>query len=216
MTRVRVYATTLLLAFAPLAACSDSATGPTGDELTEEESAAMLEAFTGVAAFAAPPTQPDQQASVAPASVAAQVVTLSFSFDEERPCPEGGLAVLSGSVDGEVDSETGEGTFNFSYSLAPDGCVATHQESGRTFTFTGDPDVDVTMDLEITQTSVTATGSHEGRIAWESEGESGTCPLDISFNFSGAETALSGSVSGSVCGFSVERSIDVSMAGGTA
>lgn len=214
MTRARIYSTALFLALVPLAACSDSATGPTGDELTEEESAQMMEAYTAMSAFAAPPTEPEQQASVAPgASLASQVVTLSFSFDEERPCPEGGSVDLSGSVEGEVDTETSEGAFDFSYSLSPTGCVATHQESGRTFTFDGDPDVDITMELSVTSTSVTATGSHQGRIAWESEGESGSCPLDITFSFSGAETALSGSVSGSVCGHAVERTIEVALGG---
>ncbi|NIQ58661.1 MAG: hypothetical protein GWN85_35930 [Gemmatimonadetes bacterium] len=216
MSRACVYATTLLVALAPLAACSDGPTGPTGDELTEEESAALIESFASVAAFAAPPTQPDQQASMAPASMAAQAITLEFSFDEDRPCPQGGQANLNGGVNGEFDSETGEGTFNFSYSLDPDGCVVTHQPTGRIFTLTGVPDVDVTMDLTITQTSVTASGSHEGRIAWESEGESGECPIDVTFDFSGEETALSGSVSGSVCGFSVERTIDIAMVAGTA
>ncbi|HSR40958.1 MAG TPA: hypothetical protein VLL48_02270 [Longimicrobiales bacterium] len=215
MSRACVYATTLLIALAPLSACSDGPTGPTGDELTEEESAALMEAFASLSAFAAPPTQPDQQASMAPASMAAQAITLEFTFDEDHPCPQGGQANLSGSVNGEFDSETGEGTFGFSYSLDPDGCVVVHAPTERTFTLTGAPDVDVTMDLTITQTAVTASGGHEGRIAWESEGESGECPIDVTFDFSGEETALSGTVSGSVCGYSVERTINIAEVSGT-
>ena len=91
-------------------------------------------------------------------------------------------------------------------------CVAQHEETGQEFTLNGNPDLTVQFRLETdAEGNLGLTGSFDGSIGWETEGRRGGCDVQMTFTGSGNQSTGVGSstVSGSVCGVSVDEVVAV-------
>lgn len=210
MSRVRIlFGLSAALAFG-LAACSDFTSS--GDPLSETEAAELAEAlvaegFAGFGSFGAAPMG-------APGESAERV---TITLDDTAPCEGGGTVTLKGSMTADFNQTTGAGTFEFNYTVAPSGCeVAT--SGGKVFTITGDPNIKATGDFSWSETSTGSSfeGSltYEGKFKWESsDGRAGACGVDLKanydFNISGTGSSGSATLSGSVCGVTVNRTVSV-------
>jgi hypothetical protein len=129
--------------------------------------------------------------------VAKAVVT----FDsEDVPCPNGGIATLSGSIN--TNEQTGAGSISIVQDF--DGCKATSESSGRLWTFDGDPNITTTMSgTDNPATGISSmTGSITGAIKASSDIGSGRCVFNVQMTSSYNDNtgASSSSINGSVCG----------------
>jgi len=201
----RRYATLLTAAsLLVLSGCSDDSPTELLDDLTAEEAELMMEAI----ARAGGVTIPD--ASDPGAGPAAVVV--SIDVENEVSCPQGGSVLVTGSFDGDVDEQTGEGEFSLDYAQAHRSCSVTAPSTGDVWTFDGLPEVGVDFDLLVTQDGFFLDGIQSGTVGWSTDGRSGNCTIDVTYSVSGSETSLSGTVTGSVCGHQISTSVDVSTA----
>ena len=196
-------------------ACGDDSTGPGDDELTQTEVEALVEALGVVGAFeldmeggamaAARAGAASTAASPGPAAV-----PVSETISETVPCPGGGNVVVAGTIAGDIDEDTGTGDLAFDLTHTHQGCKATAPSSGMTFTFDGDPRIELSADMTITENGFTLSGSQEGGIAWQKGDRSGSCAIDLTFDFE-LEDIFSedgtGSVTGTVCGRSVTEEL---------
>lgn len=214
MTPIRTRWTALfaLLPLFALVACGggDDGTGPggsddAGEQLTEQEVGEMMDALAAAGAFEPPSAG---SGSAPPAGVAA-AVPVELDVDNRYDCPAGGTVRVSGSMSGEVDQDTGAGSFQLTMTQTHEDCVADSQ-SGTRFKFNGAPSLDTDMDFDVTSAGdFTATGTHGGSLLWETDGRQGTCTVDLTYDVSGSGDSYSGSVSGTVCGVSFSESLDV-------
>jgi len=210
MSRVRMLAGLSAGLALGLAACSDFTSS--GDVLTDAEAAEMAEAlvegtFAGFGNFEAAP-------SGAPGQTDARITD---TFSHSAPCEGGGTVALNGSLAYNVNQADSSVTIEFDYTVAPSGCQVT-SAGGTTFTLTGDPNLRVNGDFsfDASATGGTFEGSlnYGGKFTWEaSDGRAGACGVDLTANyeFTWGTTTTSGSasVTGSVCGVTVSRTVTV-------
>ncbi|MBI2071872.1 MAG: hypothetical protein HYT81_02340 [Gemmatimonadetes bacterium] len=193
-----------------LAACGGDFTS-SGDSLTESEAAELAEelaegGFVGFGGQAAAPMG-------APGEAAARVTII---LSDTYPCDEGGgtgTVAVAGSMTADINETTGTGTFEFNYTIAPHGCQVT-TSGGKVFTLDGDPNLGVAGNFTWSQTSAEGTLTYDGRFKWEaSDGRAGACGVDLTanydFNFSSTGSSGSATVSGTVCGVTVNRTVSV-------
>lgn len=186
-----------------IAACGD---GPTnsGDTLTQqqaEELAGVVIEY-GFAGFGG-------VANAAQGGGAMQ--SISYDVDDSGPCPDGGTVALKGSINIDVSANQTDATLGYDYTITHNSCKATG-ENGTVFTLSGDPNVKATGTMNFHQdTGIDGSLNYDGGVSWMAEGMSGTCAMDLSanFDFSAAGTG-SATVSGNVCGISINRSVTVS------
>lgn len=212
MSRIRVMSGLFAAAAVGLAACGGDTTS-TGDPLTEAEAAELASSlveggFVGFGGAAAPARAPGE-------ALANVTVTLNDTY----PCDEDGgtgtgTVTVAGSMTINVNDQTGAGTFGFNYTVAPHGCQVT-TTGGKVFTLDGDPNIKVTGDFTWSETSAEGTLNYNGKFAWESsDGRSGACGVDLDatydFAFSGTGSSGSATLTGTVCGVSVNRTVSVS------
>lgn len=169
-------------------ACGD-ATGPSTN-LSEEQVGDMLDAMSAVASFGSVP-------GIAPA-----VVNVSQTID----CPNGGSA----SVGGTINTNDAAGTATVQFTQGFSGCRATSKK-GRLWTFDGDPNIITIVSVSYNEVTgaFSITGSQVGGIRFASDLGSGSCPINLAFTFSGNASSISGTLSGSACGRTIEQSISV-------
>ena len=215
LERTRRTVLALLLPLGMLVACGGddgngggNGTGPDGpDGLTEQEAQEMVEALASTGVFS-----PTTGGSMGMSSSAA-AVPVDFEVTTSNSCPGGGSVQVQGTLTGDVNQETGAGDFQLSLEQTHQDCVAS-AESGRSFTFNGSPSVNTDMDFTTTaEGSYDVTGSNTGSFDWQSEGESGSCDVDLSYDFSGSAESFSGSVEGSICGVDVSHSVEAEVGG---
>ena len=197
-------ASALVLAVA-IGACSGDSTGPAGDTLTDAEFDAMVEALVavgsfdfgmGATAFAASPALSEGMEH----RLAAE--TISFTFEESVPCPDGGTVDVEGSMNGDFDSVTGAGTASVAITQTHRSCAGTAQQSGKSFVFNGDPYVStqMTFTLDENEDLVSLSGSQIGGIRWAVDDKEGRCGMDVTYSITGAQTATpSISIAGTLC-----------------
>ncbi len=193
----------ILVASLALAACGgDGPSAPqnTGN-ITQARAAAMMDALAQAGGFGFDGGGP----AAAPARTSA---TLSVS--KTVPCPGGGSIQLDGHYAADAGQD-GTGTYVLDVTQEHQGCTATASGDGSTWTFDGAPNVAVHFEIGVTAGGYTISGTQKGGVAWQSGGDSGTCQVDVTYDFSGSQDAqsFSGSVSGSVCGYPVSESVDV-------
>ena len=190
---------TLVLAVmvSSLAACNDDPLGVnSGDAMTPAEIQAVFSAIS----------ETFSTLGVAPAAAggpARAIISVSESFSESAPCEVDGSVAAEGSVSGTVDDETFLLDLNFRLRLTPNGCVVTTETN--TVTLDGAPYVQLDMDFQLTDTQIVAIGTQTGGIAFTtSDGRSGSCAFEVTFNVTAdlEGQAGSSSVSGAVCGVS--------------
>lgn len=202
---------TIALVSVGLVACSDDPTGVTG-ELTEQEAAELAEViFTQGFDFSTSTFDDASTFSGAPdlqavAGVPFGPITLG---PEDVPCEFGGVVTVEGTIEGDVDQETGAGTMDLSLTQVHDDC-GVRSDSGTNFTLNGNPETGMDLGFDMAETGeFTMAGTFGGGIAWLTSDRSGTCSIDLSIDASGnAETEeLSGTVTGTVCGRSIDETI---------
>jgi hypothetical protein len=205
----------VLLALAPVLALGVAACGggftASGDPLTESEAADLAAGlveggFAGFGSFAGAPGK-------APSMPAA---TVTISLDDTAPCEGGGTVALKGSMTVSGNESGTSGTFGFDYTVTPSGCKTTSGD--KTFTISGDPNLKVKGDFSFSSGTETETFegslSYDGKFNWtSSDGRAGACGVDLSANYDftvGGTTATgSATLSGTVCGVTVNRSVSV-------
>lgn len=211
MSRVRVLSGLSAAVAIGLTACSDFTSS--GDPLSEGEATELAEVlvgqgFAGFSGFGAAAPMG------APANTDAKV---TISIDDSGPCEGGGTVALAGSMTVEANDAGTSGTLTFNYTVAPAGCEVT-TTGGQVFTLTGDPNIKATGDFTFsgTDTGGAFEGSlnYDGKFAWESsDGRSGACGVNLkaeyNFSFSGTGSSGSATLTGSVCGVTVNRTISV-------
>lgn len=198
-----------LLTGVALAACGSDFTS-SGDPLTEAEAGELAEVLVeqGFVGFAG--SGPQQ----APGAEAA-AVPFTFTINESGSCDGGGTVSISGSASGNIDENNGTGNLSYDYTVTPNGCQVT-TESQRVFTITGDPNIKVSGDLELTETLFDFTFGYDGKFQWTEGTRSGACGVDVTatieMTFSGTTGELisvTASMQGTVCGYTVNRSLTV-------
>lgn len=168
-----------------------------GDPMTEAEIQAFFNALSdGFAQFGGGP------AAVGPARATS---TYSESFNASAECPTSGSMSASVSVHATLTDEPLVLDASYQARVTPNMCVVP-TESG-VITVDGSPYLQMSLDLTLTETTIDFDGSYVGGIAFASDdGRSGSCRFDV--DFSGTANldtqAGSSSVSGTVCGVSVE------------
>lgn len=140
---------------------------------------------------------------------AAPAVVFTRTFTVTRSCPAGGSVTISGKVEGEIDRETRSGTLAESRTISLDDCA--RQLRRGTITLNTADDAPITVNGQVTvQNGVHVAGSFtkQGTFQWNrSNGDSGSCTIDLTITWSRQGNTFTHTVKGTVCGRTVERTI---------
>ena len=194
-----------------LAAC-ESATEPEEDVMTQDEANALVQGLYGGNLLVS--TGVLMQAD--PTALLIVPPGVPFPLDATIPCTAGGEAVFSGDATVSVNEAQGSMAVGLSGTLAAAGCSFT--ADGVTFVLDSDPGLVQSGSLNISLETFTFTLeiASSGSFSWASGTRAGSCSLDnaVTAAFSMLDAALSGAVptatvSGSVCGLSVNRDISL-------
>lgn len=127
--------------------------------------------------------------------------SLSVQLNETEPCPVSGTVRLTGSftvndVTGALSADVRETYQN---------CVST-SSTGRQWTFNGNPNVRTVFAFSgESEQTFSGTGTITGGFRYSSQGESGSCTMAVTMTF----TALTGSITGTVCGQAISEQFDM-------
>jgi hypothetical protein len=194
---VRLFAFATMTAVA-LTACSGDGGGGggtnSGDPLTAAEANEVFAALFDIG-FGAALAPGGPMASSGPAAVA-----FSESISQSETCPGGGSIGLSGTVSGDIDESTFDGTINMDVTETLNSCVVTLDASAVTVTVNGDPNIKITADITIANSGASFSGTfgmNGGFTYTGDDGRSGGCAVNVSVNLTNQ------SASGSVCGQSI-------------
>jgi len=199
---------TVTVAFAlavGLAACGSDSPTSTGDTLSAEQTEVMMEALVeagglGVgflgAGFGVPPVE--------------GVSAFTLSIDETEPCPQGGSIRLTGDFTINEQTEA----FTWQFTQQHNQCQATSPRDGSLWTFNGAPSLITNFTASFSDTSYAMQGTQTGGIGFSSGGGSGTCQINLSYNFQGTSVgesfSFTGTISGTACGHSISESFTIS------
>lgn len=166
-------------------------------EVAEFMAASAIEGLDGMGMVGAP------AASVE----AAAPITFTRTFTVTRPCPAGGSITMSGKVEGQIDRDTRSGTLTESRTTSMDDCARQFRRGTLTLnTPDGSP---ITINGQVTiqnGTHVSGSFTKKGTFEWSrSDGQSGTCTIDLSINWSREGNTFTHTVRGTVCGREVNR-----------
>ena len=189
----------------PLAAC-DGGMDLDG-ELSETEAAALAEVLFQ---NTWDNTESPQASASGPATVP-QTFTQGISITG-APCPLGGTVDVDGSVAITTDTETTVMSLDMSQTLVHHDCRATAETSGQEFTLNGSPNMTTLLSMETDGADFLIDGSMVGSVQWETEGRAGICTVSVELVGSGSNLENTGSfsMSGTVCGVSIEMQTTVS------
>ena len=204
----RLVPMTALFALA-LSACSEFSS--TGDPLSEVEASDLAGALVGQGfpgfggvGEAAPHAAAPSGSSAAPAE------KLTITINDSGPCQGGGSVALAGTLTADVNQQAQTGSLEYKYTVSPNACVITTQ-GGKTFTLTGDPNLSGEGKLDLTAASFKGTLKYEGKFNWTGDSREGVCGVNLEAKFDLSFTSVnrSASVTGKVCGVSVNRSVTI-------
>jgi hypothetical protein len=190
-----------LLALPVAAVIGCGGDGPTGpvNQLSPELAADALDALTAISdltGIAGPGPALRTQGDVGFPTPA-----FTIQLDETEPCPVSGTVRLVGSL--EFNEVTGAASMDIRETYQ--NCVST-SSSGRQWTFNGNPNVRSVFAFSgESEESFSGTGTISGGFRYSSQGESGTCTMAVTMTF----TAVSGSVTGTVCGQPISEQFDL-------
>lgn len=196
-----------LVASVAFAACGESTDLVMG-ELSEVEAQDLAGAVL-LATFSSTGEVPVQPAASADGP---QAVPFSFAseFDGDVACAMGGMVNVAASleVSGDTDSEAGH--IEYSMTQIHTDCMA-ESEAGVVFTLNGAPDMNLAFSVDNDGEGVVEWGgSVEGGLEWITDGRMGSCEVDLSFEGRQVgEDAVSGALSGMMCGFQIARSFSI-------
>lgn len=145
------------------------------------------------------------QASSANGPMAA---TVQSHVQLDAPCPLGGTVGLDANLTASAD--TSSVTLTYGVVETPRACVARDDDSGMTFVFNGAPSLtaDYTLYSNLLDT-LTLTGTVGGAVDWSTDGASGSCAVDLSFDglWNPADSTGTASLQGSVCNVQVNTTV---------
>lgn len=131
----------------------------------------------------------------------------SIEFTGE--CPLGGTVAVMGDASISGDTETEEAAIDYTVSHTHNACRAMGDD-GSEFTLNGNPDLSLDMSVELVGETIDWDGSIEGAVDWAVDGREGTCVVDYAFvGTVTLQQAVTATVTGSVCGFTVSQSFSV-------
>lgn len=190
-----------------LAACSDFTSS--GDPLTDAEAAELAAVFAeeGFAGFEGVPS-PGQS----PAANDEAAARITITISETGSCEGSGTVAISGTLIADVNDQAGTGTLEYSYTITPANCRVT-TESDKVFTISGDPNLKASGNMDLTETSLEGQVNYEGKFTWTEGTRAGACGVNLqanyAFTFGGTTINGSASVTGEVCGATVNRTITI-------
>ena len=201
----RIGPMTALFALA-LSACSEFSSS--GDPLSEAEASDLAGALVGQGFPGFGGVDAAPRAMAPSASSAAPAEKLTITINDSGPCQGGGSVALAGTLTADFNQQAQTGTLEYKYTLSPNACVITTQ-GGKTFTVTGDPNLSGEGKLDVTSSAFTGTLKYSGKFGWEGDSRSGACgvSLEAKFDLSLTTVNRSASVTGTVCGVNVNRSV---------
>ena len=205
----RVVRIVALVASIGLAACGESTDLVMG-ELSEAEAQGLASAILNTT-FSSTDVVAQQQPAQSPGGPQAAPYEYFAEFEAlEVECALGGVVSISGSIDVSGDDETGAFLVDYSITQVHDGCVAV-SEAESVFTLQGHPSLTLSFTADNNgQGLVSWSGTLQGSVHWVTDGRQNTCELALEFGGSQeGETAISGELSGTVCGFQVAQSFSV-------
>ena len=178
-------------------ACGD-ATAPEVN-LTQAQVSDMLDAMSSVSSFGSGPGAGLYRSGSAPGTANA-----TATISQTVACPNGGSATVNGTA---TDNPTA-GTVTVQITQSFSACAATSSE-GRLWTFNGDPNIvtNISASSNVTTGAFSMTATQVGGIKFASELGSGSCQINLTLTMSGNESSFSGTLSGTACGQTVQRSI---------
>ena len=197
----RFYGRALVAAMAFSLACSDS-TAP-NIELTEDQVNDMMDAFSAIG------STPDAASASNASNMAALIINQTVTVD----CPNGGTMTDAGIIN--ANEQTNVITFSSTQTFTA--CKAT-STSGRLWTFDSNPNLTSTFTMTSNEETgaFSMTGSQTGGLRVASDLGSGACEFDVSYTMNitpvpgtEGEFTVTGSVSGTVCGRSIEVDLSV-------
>ena len=176
------------------AACGDDGpTGVQGDPLSQEEVQAVFAALSGAFSQVGVPSASPAMDGVPSPSFAPEAVNDTFDFSSN--CEVSGTIAAVGAVTGTVDNETFDSDLDYQLTITPNACTVTNQQN--TLVVDGNPSIAISMDMQFSETVFAVSGTYTGGLAYSTgDGRSGSCTINLSFNFN----ANGQSVSGQVCG----------------
>lgn len=190
-----------------LAACSDFTSS--GDPLTDAEAgelAAVL-AEEGFAGFGGAPSP-----AMAPRANDEAAARITITINDTGSCEGSGTVALAGTLTADINEQAGTGTIEYSYTIVPNNCRVT-TESNKVFTLNGDPNIEGAGVLNFGQNSYDGSLTYKGKFRWEEGTRSGACGvnLTVTYDFTVGGTTVNGSasVTGEVCGVSVNRTVTI-------
>lgn len=190
----------LALTAAAVSAC-DKTTDPNAS-LTAEEARAIALAVddAGLAATEAKASS-GAQFALTPTRPTLDLVTHSGDFSFSGACDLGGTAALSGEGSWAIDTNAGTIDFDATATGTYVGCSF---ETDKDVEIELDGSVAFAADRHLEQGLISGSQSYEGSLDYlTSDGKEGTCPIDVSAEFSLSQNNASRTVNGSVCGQSV-------------
>jgi hypothetical protein len=196
MTTGRLFRGAMVAAFTLFAGCKDS-TAPQ-IELTEAQVDDLMDAFSAL--------------GTADVGTAANMAALVVNVGSTIDCPNGGSRSETGSMN--INEETGSLSITATQDFAA--CKAM-SSTGRLWTFDGSPSLTSTFNMTVNQTTnaFTMQGTQTGGLMVASDLGSGVCNFDLTTSMTGTPGAnetmtIAGSISGTVCGKTIQVSIDIS------
>jgi hypothetical protein len=156
-------------------------------------------------AFAATEFQASPQSPAAVAGLQMAPVPISSSFDVSVPC-ESGTVSIAGAADGTLDDQTLQGSLSLQLAWDFHSCVVTGYYG--TLTVNGQPDISFMANYVFGSEQMTVDGTQTGGFSYSvSDGRSGTCMIDLSFDasYNATTSEETSTVSGAVCGRSAEE-----------
>lgn len=206
--------TTILSTFAlgltlGVTACGSDPLGVNaGDQLDAAEIQSVLDAMS--AAFAGGSTLSGPAAGSGPSSGPA-AVPIDQSFDLSAAC-EAGTVGLSGSVKGQVDDQTLEGTLSMQLTWRLNDCVVSSETTS--FTVNHDPEIKFTGDFDFSQDEISISGTEKGGFRFAAtDGRTGSCAIDLTFSatYNAAAQSATNTVSGTICGLSADQFVPLDL-----
>lgn len=191
-----------LFATLAIAACADDGTGVEGDAMTRAEATALASAI----ALSSEGATAEGLAEVTQ-SGGDGAGTITFTRTATHPCPQGGEVAVELNATVDYDEQAQSFDLDADGILTHDGCSFEHE--GERFTVDGDPGLSLEAHAAAEGGEPVGdwTSSVVGAFLWTADdGRDGRCVIDLSTitDF----TATNRSVSGEVCGHTIQQTID--------
>lgn len=180
-------------------ACSDGTSPSEGDDLSETEvqgistelvtgaMAGMVAGLGGSGPAPAPSGPP---------------VEFAANINHTVPCEGSGTIDLAVSLDGTVDTETGDGTLAMEVIEEINNCRVNVE--GTNFTVNGNPNITMSGNIQTSGESTSGTLGYDGGFTWESDdGRSGSCTIDVDIDFSATSLSYQGQICNTTIDFTV-------------